>query len=178
MKGFSNPEEVVEHLNLYGAMKIADFGAHAGFWALPLARHITSEGVVYALDVQREPLRLLAKRAGEANLHNIRVMHADLERSEGSKLKADSIDLVLVAHILFQVTEKMHILKEAHRILKKGARIVLVEWDTIEPRPIGPAHEHRIDKKELERLLTEAQFENISHFNLSNHHYGIIAHKK
>jgi ubiquinone/menaquinone biosynthesis C-methylase UbiE len=52
---------------------------------------------------------------------------ADLERTNGSKIKPETIDLVLISNILFQTENKINILKEAKRILVKDGFLVVID---------------------------------------------------
>ena len=105
MEGFLKPEEILKNLDLKEEMTAADFGSGSGGWVIPLAK-ILKEGKVYAIDILEEPLSALKGKAGISNISNIITIRADLERDNGSTLKDDSLDLVLITNLLFQAEEK------------------------------------------------------------------------
>ena len=164
-------------MNIYGPMKIADFGAGAGFLALLAAEKISDSGKVFALDIQEEPLEALRREARERNLHNIETIRADLEQKNGSHLKEASVDRVLVANILFQSENKRALFSEAFRVLKKNGTLTIVEWNPDAPHRLGPRHENRISKKLLLELLGNAGFELVREISLGEHFHGIVAKK-
>ncbi len=177
MEKFSKPNDLIEAMDIYGPMKIADFGAGAGFFTLPIAEKISEEGRVYALDIQEGPLESLRREAQNRNLHTIETIRANLEQKNGSHLKDSSLDRVFAANILFQTQDKLALFAEAYRILKKGGTLTIVEWDPDALPRMGPRHEHRLSKTSLRELVARAGFEVVREISLSDHFHGIIAKK-
>lgn len=175
MRQFKKPSEVIEALNLYGPMVIADFGAGAGLFTIPSAERITSDGKVFALDIQEEPLEVLRADARSRHLHNIHTMRVNLELPGGSKLKDASVDLVLATHVLFQTEKKDIVAREAFRILKKGGTLVIVEWYM--GSPVGPRVQVRIPKDTVTSFIVPLGFRIQDEFLMGNHSYGIILKK-
>ncbi|MEK7150746.1 MAG: class I SAM-dependent methyltransferase [Patescibacteria group bacterium] len=178
MQSFRNPEEAIDSMDFYGAMLVADFGSGIGYFALPIAKKIAKEGVVYAFDIQEAPLEILRKKASSSHLYNIQTMRADLERAGGSSLMQESIDRVVIANILFQATQKQQILQEAVRILKKSGKIIIVEWDTAIVQFFGPRGEARLSKEQIKNLLTPMGCALEKEFSIGDHHSGYVYIKK
>lgn len=124
---FINPEEILDQIQLRSEMKGAEFGCGSGHWALALAQRL-KKGIVYAMDVQAEPLSALKAKAERAGFANLKVRQRDLTETEGSGLPKSSLDIVLIPNLLFQVEEKEKILREAKRILKPNGLLVVVDW--------------------------------------------------
>ncbi|MCX6764987.1 MAG: class I SAM-dependent methyltransferase [Candidatus Nealsonbacteria bacterium] len=121
---FLNPEKVIERLDLKPDMFVADLGSGSGKFSIPLAKRI-KDGMVWALDIQKEPLAFLKGRTIKEKIHNINIMRCDLEQPKGSKLNGSFFDLALAVDILFQVKDIDAIISEAARILKsKGSLFV------------------------------------------------------
>lgn len=177
MEKYQNPEEAVESLGLYGPLVIADFGAGGGYFTIPLAKKISKEGVVYALDILEAPLEVVRNKARSEHLYNIETMRADLERPHGSNLGNECADVVLVGHILFQAPEKEAIIAEAFRVLKKNGKLVVVEWSTNSLSLIGPKTSSRVSKEVIVKLLARVNFMIEKEFELGEHYFGIIARK-
>ena len=103
---FVAPETIIKLLDILPGMKVADFGAGAGFYALAIAKRVGPSGKVFALDIRKEMLEVIRSRAREQKLLNVEAIWADLEAAEGSHLKENSIDFVIVSNVLFQVENR------------------------------------------------------------------------
>lgn len=173
---FVKPEAIAKVLDILPGMKVADFGAGAGFYSIPIARKVGSAGKVYALDIRKEALELIRSRSRELRLLNIETLLTDLEAREGSHLKDGSVDMVIISNILFQVEGKKNIAEEAFRILKSSGRVVIVEWDE-EKKVFGPALSHRVNRQAAEDFFLKTGFVFEKEFNAGENHYGIILKK-
>ena len=80
-------------------MNGADFGCGSGGWAIPLAKAL-AEGKVYAVDLLEEPLSALRSRIRAANIFNVEIVKADVEKTI-IRLLANSVDIVLMTNLLF-----------------------------------------------------------------------------
>ena len=158
-------------------MHIAEFGSGKGFFALPMARIVGPDGMVYALDIQQEELDSVRSRARAEHILNMEPIRADLERPMGSKLKEGHVDFVLIANMLFQVSDKQGVLREAHRIIRAGGRAALIEWDMLLMSP-GPPQEMRISKDTATFLFTSQKFELEREFEAGRNHYGLLFVKR
>ena len=170
---FVKPEEVIDTIDVRPGIKAADFGAGSGFYAIPLAKRVGPSGKVYAFDVRKEILEVIRSRARALGVGNIETIWTDLEKNKGSNLKDESIDLVIISNILFQLEDKHKLAAEAFRVLKQKGKVVLVEW-TEEEKPIGPKLANRINRKDAEDIFVGAGFRFEKEFNPGEHHYGLI----
>ena len=59
---------MLDALEIRPGQKICDLGAGNGFYTLELARMVGPEGVVYAVDIQPEMLRMLSRRAAQEQI--------------------------------------------------------------------------------------------------------------
>jgi ubiquinone/menaquinone biosynthesis C-methylase UbiE len=133
MEEFLNPEKILKKLNLKEDMIAADFGCGSGGWALPLAK-ILKKGKVFAIDLLEEPLSALRGKMKFEGISNIEIKKADVEKS--SLLVSESCDLVLMTNLLFEVENIKSVLEEGKRVLKKGGKILIVDWK--KEAPFGP----------------------------------------
>ncbi|MBI2097659.1 MAG: methyltransferase domain-containing protein [Candidatus Vogelbacteria bacterium] len=173
---FSDPKTVINHFNLTEGMTVADFGAGSGAYALAMARRVGATGRVYAIDVQKELLARLSREAKSgqlANITNIEVIWSDLERAGGSKLADQSVDFVLVANLLFQVSAKYTLALEAKRILKPDGRLAVIDWqDSF--GGLGPPESQVVRPEEVKKITTQAGFRCLKDFPAGDHHYGLL----
>jgi len=170
---FLKPEEVLKGLDLREDMIAADFGSGSGGWAIPLAK-ILKEGKVYAIDILEEPLSALKGRANLLNISNIELIRSDLESKNSSLLKDDFLDLVLITNLLFQVADKKRILEEGKRVLKKGGKILVVDW---KPKATLGPKEGRISEREVKKLAKEVGFKLEKEISAGDYHYGLLFKK-
>ena len=170
---FLNPQQILSQLELRNNMKAADFGSGSGGWAIPLAKRL-EDGLVYAIDILKEPLSALESRARIEKISNIRILRANVESKNGSTLQDSSLDLALLTNLLFQAEDKKAVLEEAKRILKKGGKILAVDWK--EQSSLGPS-QGRISEAEVKKMAQELGLELEKEFSAGPHHWGLIISK-
>lgn len=170
---FLNPEEVLSQLSLRKDMVAAEFGAGSGSFTVFLAR-VLEEGLVYAVDIQENSLSALKSRQLLENLNNIKIVKGDLEKTHGSTIADSSLDLVVIPNVLFQVENKIAIISEADRVLKKGGRLVLIDWKPEAPK--GP-EEGRISPGEVKELAEKVEFKFQKEIKAGDYHFGLIFEK-
>ena len=173
MEEFLDPNQVLNQIDLFPDMIAADFGCGSGGWAIPLAKKL-QEGKVYAIDILEEPLSVLKSRAGSERMLNLQAVRGDVEEKGGSKMADSSVDLVLMTSLLFQVDDKKEVMAEAERVLKRGGRILVVDWlpDSI----LGPK-DGRISAKEVKEIAKEYDLRTEDEFEAGAYHYGLILKK-
>jgi len=175
MVTFLEPEKIIEQLNLKQDCRAAEFGCGPGEFTIALAR-VLPKGMVYALDIQEEPLSALMGKARSEGLLNIKIIECDIEEPKGSTLQDDSLDLILVTNILFQSDQKKEMLREAKRILKPKGKIVVIDWK--KDSPFGP-EQNRVSLEEIEKLMRlELDIRLIEEIEAGTYHWAAIFEKK
>ena len=149
MISFLEPEKVIGQLDIKQDYRAAEFGCGMGGFSIALAKRL-SQGMVYAIDIQEEPLSALLGKAKAEGLPNIKIIKSDLEEPRGSTLQDDFLDLVLVTNILFQSENKENLLKEAKRIIKPKGKVLVVDWRP--GSPFGP-DKGRISLEEVRQIM-------------------------
>ena len=170
---FLDPNKIVAAFGFERGEHVADFGAGHGFFAIPMARAVGGDGIVYAIDIQKSVLDIVRSRARAEHLLNIQPVWADVEAAGGSRIKDRYIDFVLIANILFQAADKQAVIREAHRILREGGRLALIEWNEA-PAPLGPPAALRMKKSTAVELCRNAGFSTMEEFDAGSHHYGLL----
>ena len=168
MTGFLNPSEVLKKIKLRKNMIAADFGSGSGGWAIPLAK-ILEEGKVYAIDILEEPLSALRSKAKSERIFNLEARKADVEK--GTTLLSQSCDLVLMTNLLFECKDKKKVLEEGKRVLKKGGKILVVDW--LKDNPLTPAIEF-CPIEEVKKIAEEVDLKLEKEFEAGIYHYGLI----
>lgn len=167
---FLDPNKVLDELELRKDMFAAEFGCGSGGFTIPLAQRL-ERGMVYALDIQQPPLSSLKGKALAGRIMNINIIRCDLESPDGSTLPEGKLDLALLPNVLFQVEDKNAIIKEAARVLKHGAEMLVIDW--LENSPQGPS-EGRVSPEEVKKISESLGLKLKKEFKAGDYHYGLI----
>ena len=175
MNSFLNPEQVLQELDIEENMSAAEFGCGSGKFAFALARHL-ADSSVYAIDIQEGPLSVLRAAAARQGINNIRTICSDLESKNGSTLSDDSLDLILIPNLLFQVEDKQAVVNEANRVLKKNGRVIIIDWDP--NASLGPEKERKVTMEEVKKIAEQVGFDFKKEIEVGAFHYGLLFDKK
>lgn len=140
-------EPVLAAIGAGAGMRVADIGAGLGYFALPLARAVSSSGRVFAVDPSPAAQEELRDRALRANLPQVTVVGA---AAEATGLDAETIDRVLWHTIYHEIERIGEAIEEMRRILRPGGRWIIVDWvkrDT----GMGPRLDHRVTVDDVRR---------------------------
>ena len=170
---FLNPEEVLDQLELKSDMTAVEFGCGSGGFTIPLAKRL-DEGLVYAIDIQKEPLSALKGRIQLENIVNVRIIRGDVEKPEGSTLGPGSVDLVLIVNVLFQAANKNAIIAEVERVLKQGGKLLIVDW---KPKVSKGPEQGRVSADDVKKTAEERGLKLEEQFEAGRYHYGLIFNK-
>ncbi len=173
---FSDPQRNIESMGLQEGSQVADLGAGSGFYTLGAAKIVGPSGKVYSIDVQPELLARIRNQAHADKLHNIEVIHGDVEKVGGTRLREISVDVVFACNILFQIEQKQDFVKEIKRILKSGGRVLVVDWQE-SFGGMGPHPDHVVTEEAARALFEKEGFVFINEIQAGDHHYGIIYRK-
>ena len=145
---------LLETLAIEPGQTVCDLGCGNGFYTLELARRVGPGGVVYAVDVQPEMLRLLAERAGAERLVNIRPV---LGTATDPRLPDGRMDLVLCVDVYHEFSHPEPMLARIRESLAPRGRLVLAEFRGEDPAvPIKPLH--KMTKAQVRAELEPAGF--------------------
>lgn len=172
---FLSVEKITDKLNIAPNETIADFGSGHGFFAIAFAKKVGPSGQIFAIDILPTALESIRSQAKIEGLFNIKIIHGNLEKSNGSTLPAGICDMVMIANILFQAPDKSSLIEEAKRVLKESGRLVVVEWKPY--IAVGPLKESRLSEAELKQLILSKGFSEIGAIDAGSHHYGFIFKK-
>lgn len=170
---FLNPEKIVEYCDVHHGMKVADFGSSIGTFALPLAKRVGVHGTIYAIDVKKELLTKLYSEAKIQKLENIEVILGDFEKERGTALKDESVDRVILVNTFFQAENKDSCAQEVCRVLKKGGKLIFIDWaDSFQN--LGPHKDSVVTADKAKEIFEKHSFKKVTDFPAGDHHYGIL----
>ncbi len=156
---------------------LAELGCgNFGFFVFPLARLVGRQGKVFAVDILKPTLEEIKARAKKENLPQIETVWSNLEIFKGAKIETSSLDGALLVNVLHQSDKKIEILREAIRLLKRGGRLLIVEWKNIDS-PLGPQPEKRVKTEALKSAAPKVGLGILEEFDAGPYHYGLILTK-
>jgi len=155
-------------------MKVADLGCGTtGHFVFPAADLVGEKGIVYAIDILKTAIEAINRRIKQEKARNIKTIWSNLEIFNATKIESGSIDIVLLINTLYQSHKRVEILREAARLLKKGGKLVVVEWKNI-ALPFGPPLDERVQVEFLKKGALKFGLELEKEFFVGHFHFGLI----
>ncbi len=171
--GFMDPDVIVKNLKIEAGYKVADFGCGAGYFTIPIAKRVLNSGKVYAIDVLSEPLEAVMSKAKLYGLLNIEPVRANVEVVGGTKISDKSVDLGVLANILFQCNDYDSVFLETKRVLKDNGKIAIIDWIPKDVQ-LGPKFERCLKKDFVKKIAIKNGFKFEKDIDAGRHHYGMI----
>ena len=136
---------LLKSLHVQEGQTICDLGCGNGFYSLKLAEMVGDEGSILAVDIQQEMLRLLAERAEQAEITNVKPILGTLADPQ---LPEGEVDLILLVDVYHEFSHPVHQLQAMRKALAPKGRVALVEYREEDPKvPIKPLH--KMSKKQI-----------------------------
>ena len=174
---FLNPKEIINKAGLIEGMKVADFGCgNLGYFIIPAAKIVGKTGTAYAVDILKTALESVRSRAKLEGLTNLETVWANLEEPTTIKIPANSLDAVFLKNVLFQNKKHKEIINGAVKLLKKGGKIIIVDWKKI-GIPFGPPVDIRIDKENVKVIASALNLKLVEEAEFGEYFWGLIYQK-
>jgi ubiquinone/menaquinone biosynthesis C-methylase UbiE len=173
---FVVPEVVISHFHLRPGDTVADFGAGSGYFLKALSTRVGPDGRVYACEIQKRLVEKVADQARQLGLLNVYPLWCDLEETQGIKISDAAVDVGLLINTLFQIQDKDVAIAEMARTVRKGGRLVLIDW-TDSASGLGPVADHLVLPTEASALCESNGFVLEQEFPAGGHHYGVVFRK-
>jgi ubiquinone/menaquinone biosynthesis C-methylase UbiE len=171
---FIDPVKVIAGLRIQQGSTVVDFGTGSGAYALAAAQALQGTGHVLAIDVMQDMLAKLRSTAQTKGYKNIQTLWGNIELEGGSKVASETADLVILSNVIFQAEDKIRVFQEAHRILKKGGRLLLIDWSDSFSH-MGPHPKAVVSEALARKFLDKASFAVSGTVYAGAHHYGLLA---
>lgn len=170
---FLDPNRLLRNIGVEQGSVVADFGCGTGYLSLPLSRHVRDNGKVYAIDVMKDNLASISDRALASGFRNVITVWADIEVPGATKINAQTVDMVIMKTVFFQLEKPREALAEAVRILKKGGKLAVIDWKK-GAGPIGPPDDKRIPQEQIEEWAAAAKLKKTHDVEVDKYHYGMV----
>ena len=174
---FLHPTQALRAAKVADGMRVADFGSGSGFFTRAAARLVGQSGLVWAVDAHQDLLSRVKNLSLQEGLHNVEVVHGNVEKKGGSHLPDENFDLVIIANLLFAAEYKEALAKEAHRVLRKGGRVLIIDW-TESFGGLGPHPDHVVSADHAQTLFELNGFTRLGAVPAGAYHWGMIMKKR
>lgn len=163
-------DEIIAKLGLKPGNVVADLGAGAGAFSLPLGRAVGPAGKVYAVEIEKGLVEYIARKATDQQAGNV---HAVLGRFADPALPAADVDVVFMHDVLHHVEDRQAYLKNAAKYLKADGRFAIVELDA----QTGPHREDarlQVTKEQLTAWMAAIGFAPAEEFPMFKDKWFIV----
>ncbi|MCP9493252.1 MAG: methyltransferase domain-containing protein [Pyrinomonadaceae bacterium MAG19_C2-C3] len=140
---------VMDILRIDSGKSIADIGAASGWFTVLAARRVGDKGKVFAVDINKEYVDHIAKRAKNEKLSNI---NAILGTEDDPRLPAKSVDAVLILKTYHEIGQPVLVMKNVRAALRPGGRVGIID------RNQTPDNDHGIARDTVVKEAAQAGF--------------------
>jgi glutathione peroxidase-family protein/precorrin-6B methylase 2 len=116
---------MIKAMQIQPGQILCDMGAGNGYHTLKMSELTGKKGLVYAVDVQPEMLKMLKERAKKANINNIKTI---VNKYYNTGLPKASIDKMLMCDVYHEFSHPEHMLNDIYKALKPDGELMLVEF--------------------------------------------------
>ena len=167
---YLNPELIWEKAAVENPKVLIDLGAGTGFFALHFGRKM-KKGTVYACDISDEMLAWMNDNLPTESKGVV----VPVKMEENSVPLSDEVaDLVYMINLHHELEEPLRILEESRRLLKVGAKLLIIDWKKVET-PEGPPLEIRVTEKTIEGQMIASGFANVTKYAVLPYHHFLVA---
>nr|WP_320190968.1 class I SAM-dependent methyltransferase [uncultured Desulfobacter sp.] len=173
-----NTQILKKMLSIQPGSVILDLACGKGLYSLFLSQLTGPTGLVYAVDLWEDGLRMLEEDALQRDEANISTIKADATKE--IDIDAYSLDICLMATVLHDFKEMnadQTVLKQVLNLLKPGGFLAVIEFKKMDGPP-GPPEHIRLSQEETEKLVTDVGFKKINAAELGPYNYVVLFKSK
>lgn len=174
-----NPEGTLRELGIDGCESLVALACGNGYFAVPAAR---LAGTVYAVDIHAD---LLEELRAYADREGVEVTTVEGDAMALPELVPESVECVLLAHVLHGVSDEPALAATVRDALVDGGRFLVVNWHdypseetTVLGEERGPPEKLRMSPEETKRVVEPAGFDAVGTVELEPYHYGVVFEKR
>jgi len=170
---WQKPEVVLNLLGDLTNKTVADIGAGTGFFSLRMAKRAEK---VIAIDIdprftdQIDSLKILELPEDKQDRLETRLANAD-----DPGLKENEVDIIMIVNTFIYIPNKLEYLKTLRRAIAPGGKLLIIDFKK-KRTPLGPPSAIRLPLYEVENLLIEAGFSEVTtNDTVLDYQYIVIA---
>jgi arsenite methyltransferase len=123
---WQQPQKVIAALNIRPGDRVADLGSGGGYFTFRLAEAVGPGGRVYAVDIDRDMVDLIAKRVKQETLSNIEPV---LAKSDDPLLPKTGVDLIFTSNTYHHIDKRIAYFANLRKYLRPGGRVAIIDFD-------------------------------------------------
>ena len=165
---WQKPEAVIKALDLKQDTIIADIGSATGYFPVRFAR-ACPKGRVYGIDIEKNMVDYLNKRAGSENLPNL---SAILGQPGDPKLP-EPVNLAFICNTYHHIEERQIYFEKLKKNLLAGGRLVIIDFIKGE-LPVGPPDQMKLSPEEVISELSTPGYHLVQKLEMLPYQYALI----
>ena len=122
--------KVVEILEAQPGERALEVGPGPGYHTFAVAERLEPGGELHVFDIQQKMLDALMQRAAKRGVDNVVPQQGDARRLPYAD---DSFDAALLVTVLGEIPGQEAALRELHRVIRAGGRVVVGETPALDP---------------------------------------------
>jgi arsenite methyltransferase len=123
---WQQPQRVIAALNIRPGDRVADLGSGGGYFTFRLAEAVGPTGRVYAVDIDRDMVDLIAKRVKQETPSNIEPI---LAKPDDPLLPKTAVDLIFTANTYHHIDKRIAYFANLRKYLRPGGRVAIIDFD-------------------------------------------------
>ncbi len=169
---WQQPKAVLESLNILPGACVADLGAGGGYSTFRLAEAVGQSGKVYAVDIDRDALDVIAQHTREKEINNVEVV---LPTENDPRLADRNIDLIFSCNTVHHLHNRIAYFQNLARSLRSGGRIPIIDYT---PTCFAWLFGHGTAKETIRKEMEAAGYRLIDDFGyLSKQHFQVVRYE-
>jgi SAM-dependent methyltransferase len=154
-EGWQKRDKVIAALRLKLGERVADVGCGPGYFAVPIASAVGSDGKVWAVDVEPKMLERTRQHATEAGVSNVELVNC---AGDDPGLPAGEVDTILIVNTYHHFPNRPAYIAKLRAALAPGGRLVNIDFipKPKEERGFGPPEWMQIPRAVVDAEMADA----------------------
>ena len=148
-------DRVMDVLGIKEGRSVADIGAGSGWFTVRAARRVGGTGNVYAVEINRDYIEHINRRAIKEGFTNIRTV---LGKEDDPVLPPLSVDAVLILKTYHEIAQPIRLLSHLRKAMRPGALLGIIDKN-------GRGDDHGIGSRTVIKEAEEAGFSLVEQYD-------------
>ena len=159
-------DEVIAKLKLKPGDIVADIGSGSGSFTVPFAKAVAPNGIVYAVDIDKDMLSYVADRAQKAGVTNVKTV---LGEFDDPNLPVKDVDVAFFHRVLHMIEHRQAYLNSTVTYLKKDGRVVVIDKNPAD----SPDSWMWLKQSDVDTWMAALSFYPAEHFSVFDDRYFV-----